>query len=76
MRYLYLALFWSSLSFAQAIDDPLLAKDWEAQQKWVDSIYAQMDTDEKIGQLFMVMAFSEQGETHFEQIKNQVKEYH
>ena len=76
MRYLYLALFWGSLSFAQAIDDPLLAKDWEAQQKWVDSIYAQMDTDEKIGQLFMVMAFSEQGETHFEQIKNQVKEYH
>ena len=76
MRYLYLALFWGSLSFAQAIDDPLLTKDWEAQQKWVDSIYAQMDTDEKIGQLFMVMAFSEQGETHFEQIKNQVKEYH
>lgn len=76
MRYLYLALFWGSLSFAQAIDDPLLAKDCKAQQKWVDSIYAQMDTDEKIGQLFMVMAFSEKGETHFEQIKNQVKEYH
>ena len=32
MRYLYLALFWGSLSFAQAIDDPLLAKDWKAQQ--------------------------------------------
>jgi beta-N-acetylhexosaminidase len=76
MRYLYLALFWGSLSFAQAIDDPLLTKDWEAQQKWVDSIYAQMDTDEKIGQLFMVMAFSEQGEAHFKQIKRQVKEYH
>lgn len=76
MRYLYLVLFWSGLSFAQTIDDPLLAKDWEAQQQWVDSIYAQMSTDEKIGQLFMVMAFSEQGETHFNQIKNQVKEYH
>ncbi|MEL0275270.1 MAG: glycoside hydrolase family 3 N-terminal domain-containing protein, partial [Flavobacteriaceae bacterium] len=76
MRYLYLVLFWSGLSFAQTIDDPLLAKDWEAQQQWVDSIYAQMSTDEKIGQLFMVMAFSEQGETHFNQIKNQVNEYH
>ncbi|MEL0300968.1 MAG: glycoside hydrolase family 3 protein, partial [Flavobacteriaceae bacterium] len=76
MRYLYLVLFWSGLSFAQTIDDPLLAKDWEAQQQWVDSIYAQMSTDEKIGQLFMVMAFSEQGQTHFNQIKNQVKEYH
>lgn len=76
MRYLYLVLFWSGLSFAQTIDDPLLTKDWEAQQKWVDSVYTQMSTDEKIGQLFMVMAFSEQGQPHFNQIKNLVKEYH
>ena len=76
MHYLYLVLLCVGLSFAQTIDDPLFTKDWQAQQKWVDSIYAQMSTDEKIGQLFMVMAFSEQGETHFKQIKNQVKEYH
>ena len=76
MRYLYLTLLWSGLSFAQTIDDPLLTKDWKAQQQWVDSVYAQMDTDEKIGQLFMVMAFSEQGKAHFEHIKNQVKDYH
>ena len=76
MRYLYLILFWGVISFAQQIDDPLLTKDFEAQQQWVDSVYAQMSTDEKIGQLFMVMAFSEKGESHFEQIKSQVKEYH
>ena len=76
MRYLYLILFLGGISFAQLIDDPLLTKDFEAQQQWVDSVYAQMSTDEKIGQLFMVMAFSEQGESHFEQIKSQVKEYH
>jgi len=76
MRYLYLILLWGGISFAQLIDDPLLTKDFEAQQQWVDSVYAQMSTDEKIGQLFMVMAFSEQGESHFEQIKSQVKEYH
>ena len=76
MRYLYLALLWSGFSFAQTIDDPLLSKDWEAQKQWIDSVYAQMSTDEKIGQLFMVMAFSEQGELHFNQIKSQVEEYH
>ena len=63
MRYLYLARLWSGFSFAQTIDDPLLSKDWEAQKQWIDSVYAQMSTDEKIGQLFMVMAFSEQGKT-------------
>ena len=76
MRYFFLFLLWSSLSIAQTIEDPLATKDFEAQQKWVDSVYAQMSQDEKIGQLFMVMAFSEQREAHFKQIKTQVEEYH
>ncbi len=65
-----------SYSFAQTLLDPLLAKDHLAQQQWVDSVYAQMSVDEKIGQLFMVMAFSEQGESHFQKIKDQVEDHH
>ncbi len=76
MRYLLLALLWSGLSLAQSAIDPLQSKDWEAQTQWVDSVYAQMSTEEKLGQLFMVMAFSEQGDTHFKQIKSQVEDYH
>ncbi len=76
MRYILFALLWGGLSFAQTIEDPLTTSDFEAQQKWVDSVYAQMSHEEKIGQLFMVMAFSEQGEAHFKQIKSQVEDYH
>ena len=53
-----------------------LLPNWEAQEKWVDSVYSQMSTEEKIGQLFMVMAFSEQGEKHFQEIAQQIKDYH
>lgn len=76
MRYFIFFLFLGSFSFAQSSIDPLLANDIKAQQQWVDSVYAQMSVDEKIGQLFMVMAFSEQGESHFQEIKRQVEDHH
>jgi len=38
--------------------DPLRAKDALAQEQWVDSIYKQLTLKEKVGQLFMVRAFS------------------
>ena len=75
MRYLFFFLFGGVL-FAQNSQDPLVTTDWEAQEKWVDSVYAQMSTEQKIGQLFMVMAFSEQGEQHFEEIARQIDDYH
>ena len=75
MRYIFFLLFGGVL-FAQNHHDPLATADWEAQEKWVDSVYAQMSTEQKIGQLFMVMAFSAQGEQHFEEIARQIDEYH
>ena len=54
--------------------DPLLAVNYEAQQEWVDSTYSSLTLDEKIGQLFMVMAFSEQGKEHFEAVSRNVTE--
>ena len=76
MRHFLLALLCMSFSYAQTTQDPLLTTDWEAQKHWVDSIYAKLSLEEKIGQLFMVMAFSEQGEAHFKKIKKEVKENH
>ena len=67
MRYLFFFLL-GGLLFAQEIEDPLITSDWEAQEKWVDSLYTQMSSEEKIGQLFMVMAFSKQGEEHSQKI--------
>ena len=48
MRYLFFFLL-GGLLFAQKIEDPLVTTDWEAQEKWVDSVYAQMSNEEKIG---------------------------
>ncbi|MEZ4855884.1 MAG: glycoside hydrolase family 3 N-terminal domain-containing protein [Gelidibacter sp.] len=42
--------------------NPLQTKDFEAQQKWVDSIYNSMTLQEKIGQLYMIQVFSNQDE--------------
>src|SRR5690554_1676216 len=40
----------------------------ENQSRWVDSIYNQMTIDEKIGQLFMVAAYSNKNEIHAQSI--------
>ncbi|MBT8259132.1 MAG: serine hydrolase [Bacteroidia bacterium] len=53
--------------------DPLLTRDAEAQQKWVDSMYNNLDINEKIGQLFMVMVFSNQDDKTKAEIVDQIK---
>lgn len=45
-------------SFAQMPVNPLLAKDPIAQQRWVDSVYNSLDTRQRVGQLFMARAVS------------------
>ncbi|MDB4643974.1 serine hydrolase [Flavobacteriaceae bacterium] len=73
MRILLISLL-SFCSVYSQTTDPLLSTDYAAQQKWVDSVYSSLTLDQKIGQLFMVMAFSEQGEKHFDQISKNVTE--
>jgi len=72
MRYLLFLFFCSYTLFSQN-PDPLLASDFEAQMKWVDSTYTSLSLEEKIGQLFMVMAFSEKGEEHFDEIADNIE---
>ena len=43
-------------------------------EKWVDSIYDSMSFGEKIGQLFMVAAFSNKDDIHFKAIDNLITE--
>ncbi len=71
----FLALVVTQLSNAQRVDS-LLAKDAEAQNIWVDSIMKSMTVDEKIGQLFMVQAYSNKDQKHEEFITNMIREYH
>ena len=48
-------------------------KDSDAETKWVDSIYGQMTLEEKIGQLFMVAAYSNKDTTHTNAIEKLIR---
>ena len=55
---------------------PLQAVDSLAQLKWVDSVMNGMNLDEKIGQLFMVQAYSNKDVKHRKFIEKQIIKYH
>lgn len=59
---------------AQTSKNPLQTKDFEAQRKWVDSVYASMTLKEKVGQLFVVQVFSNQDEATKNVIIKLIKE--
>jgi beta-glucosidase-like glycosyl hydrolase/CubicO group peptidase (beta-lactamase class C family) len=61
---------------AQKKFDPLKTKDSIAQNKWVDSIFNGMTVDEKIGQLFMVAAYSNKNAAHEKEILSLIEKYH
>ena len=48
-------------------------KDSDAETHWVDSIYGQMALEEKIGQLFMVAAYSNKDTTHTNAIEKLIR---
>jgi len=70
-----LVLFFVTWSHAQSVD-PLRTEDALAQEKWVDSILSGMTDDEKIGQLFMVQAYSNKDAAHQAYILGLIEEYH
>ena len=56
--------------------DPLRTRDFEAQEIWVDSIMNNMSIDEKIGQMFMVQAYSNLDEEHAIFISELITKHH
>lgn len=79
MRYfpLILVCTFFQLNFAQEITyNPLLSEDPIKQKRWVDSLYNAMSLEERIGQLFMVQVFSNQGRAHEIQVVNLIKNHH
>jgi len=56
--------------------DPLKTKDSIAQDRWVDSIMRTMNIDQKIGQLFMVAAYSNKDAAHEKFIMNLITKHH
>lgn len=70
-----LFLFVFNVGFTQNLD-PLITEDTEDQKKWVDSIMSNLTVEEKIGQLFMVAAYSNKDERHEKEILNLIEKYH
>lgn len=72
---LFLVVFLHT-SFSQTIPKSVLANEkMVSQQIWVDSIYNQFSFEEKVGQLFMVAAYSNKDEAHNKSIDKLVEEY-
>src|SRR5690606_10498985 len=46
------------------------------ERQWVDSVYNSLNLDEKIGQLFMVAAYSNKNESHVQSLEKLIKESH
>ncbi|MEX2511710.1 MAG: glycoside hydrolase family 3 N-terminal domain-containing protein [Cyclobacteriaceae bacterium] len=56
--------------------DPLLSENPQAQAHWVDSVFQSMTFEERVGQLFMVAAYSNKGHEHNEEISQLIEEQH
>lgn len=56
-----------------ANEDPLETKDELLQLSWVDSVFNALTFEERLGQLFMVAAYSNKDQKHVDEISNLVK---
>lgn len=72
---LFIFLLTSVFTYGQNLD-PLRTDDYYAQEKWVDSIMKSMTIDEKIGQLFMMQAYSNKDSVHEKFIIEMIEKYH
>ncbi|MFN3998025.1 glycoside hydrolase family 3 N-terminal domain-containing protein [Algoriphagus sp.] len=56
-----------------ANEDPLNSSDRVRQQVWVDSVFSALTFEQRLGQLFMVAAYSNKDQKHIDEISNLVK---
>ncbi len=56
--------------------DPLQTSDADKQEEWVNNIMNKLTLKEKIGQLFMIQAYSNKDEKHTKIIIKTIKKYH
>ena len=66
----------SQIVVAQNQKDPILSDDPKAQRNWVNKQMKSMSLDEKIGQLFMVAAFTKDDLDNTKEISEFIDKYH
>lgn len=76
MRYFIALLFFSQIAFSQLNAPPTEILDRTKEIVWVDSIYNKMSMEERIGQLFMVAAYSNKDSAHINSIDRLIERQH
>lgn len=77
MKYIFFFLLALCLSISVAQEtepSPLISLDKLSQEEWVDSLMKSMTIDQKIGQLFMVQAYSNKDAKHEQEIVNLIEQ--
>ena len=77
MKYIYyFFLFYLSVVYSYSqTKDPLITSDSLLQNQWVENTYNKLTLDEKIGQLFIPLVFSEMDSIHFKKTLSLVEKY-
>lgn len=68
-------LLFAITSNAQQVD-PLLTADVKNQEQWVGNVMNKLTLKQKIGQLFMIEAYSNRDEKHTAEVIKTIKKYH
>ncbi len=76
IKLVIVTLFFCNSIVGQNNKDPLLAQNSSAQKQWVDSLYTTMSLKEKVGQLFMLQVFSNQGKATKNATIKLIKDHH
>ena len=71
----FLTLYLSLVYSYSQVNDPLITSDSLSQNEWVESTYNKLKLDEKIGQLFIPLVFSNMDSVHFNKTLRLVKKY-
>lgn len=69
---LLLSQFSNIVSKGTEVKRPVITYE---ENQWVDSVFNTLNTDQKIGQLFMIRAHSDKGPEHIAEVERQIKEY-
>lgn len=72
MKEKIILLFIGLLVFQGSYSQPAEA----SRHSWADSVLHQMSLDEKIGQLFMIAAYSNKNENYENELEKQIRQYH
>lgn len=75
MQRLFIVWIWL-FSISMWAQSPLISTDSLAQKQWVDSIYNAMTLKQKVGQLFMVQAFSDEKKLEKSKLLELIKNQH